>query len=214
MFTVTAFAAFPSTVRVIATSPRPGGLPVHYQTTSRGAPEPPSRHNLPRRASSKTSWPCSPETGGCSIEPYLLSQSLITPFAPRERIFYSSFTIQVETGRPELDRQTRVCISVAMMRTNASLAAATLLSLITSSIPAQRPRGVVQLTQILGRPTDRSITLSVLAPDDLDVFVESIPFDETRNYVKRVLASQAAYTFLYANPAFDAFAKLPLRLAP
>lgn len=39
--------------------------------------------------------------------------------------------------------------------------------------------------------------------DDFDVFVERIPFDETRNYVKRVLASQAAYAYLYAPAAFD-----------
>ncbi len=33
--------------------------------------------------------------------------------------------------------------------------------------------------------------------DDFDVFVERIPFEETRAYLKRVLASQAAYAFLY-----------------
>jgi len=39
--------------------------------------------------------------------------------------------------------------------------------------------------------------------DDLDVFVERIPFDETRNYVKRVLASQASYAYLYAPALLD-----------
>jgi len=39
--------------------------------------------------------------------------------------------------------------------------------------------------------------------DDLDVFVERIPFDETRNYVKRVLASQASYAYLYAPARLD-----------
>jgi soluble lytic murein transglycosylase len=39
--------------------------------------------------------------------------------------------------------------------------------------------------------------------DDFDVFVEHIGFDETRNYVKRVLASQAAYGFLYAPGTLD-----------
>jgi soluble lytic murein transglycosylase len=39
--------------------------------------------------------------------------------------------------------------------------------------------------------------------DDFDVFVERIGFDETRNYIKRVLASQAAYAFLYAPDALD-----------
>ena len=33
----------------------------------------------------------------------------------------------------------------------------------------------------------------------LDVFVEEIPLDETRGYVKRCLRSFAAYQFLYSN---------------
>ena len=37
---------------------------------------------------------------------------------------------------------------------------------------AQRTRGVSQWTQILGRPTDNSIVLSVLSPLDAEVFVE------------------------------------------
>jgi len=39
--------------------------------------------------------------------------------------------------------------------------------------------------------------------DDVDLFIERIPFDETRNYVKRVLASQAAYAYLYAPKSLD-----------
>jgi soluble lytic murein transglycosylase len=41
------------------------------------------------------------------------------------------------------------------------------------------------------------------AGEDFDVFVERIGFDETRNYLKRVLASQATYAFLYAPEALD-----------
>jgi transglycosylase-like protein with SLT domain len=37
--------------------------------------------------------------------------------------------------------------------------------------------------------------------DDFDVFVERIPFEETRVYLKRVLASEAAYAYLYAPQA-------------
>jgi soluble lytic murein transglycosylase len=36
--------------------------------------------------------------------------------------------------------------------------------------------------------------------EDLDVFVEEIPYDETRGYVKRVLRSYAAYRLLYGSP--------------
>jgi soluble lytic murein transglycosylase len=45
--------------------------------------------------------------------------------------------------------------------------------------------------------------------DDFDVFVERIPFDETRAYVKRVLASEAAYAYLYAPDVLDEVFALP-----
>jgi soluble lytic murein transglycosylase len=47
--------------------------------------------------------------------------------------------------------------------------------------------------------------------DDYDVFVERIPYDETRNYLKRVLASEAAYAYLYAPRALDELLALPQR---
>jgi len=47
--------------------------------------------------------------------------------------------------------------------------------------------------------------------DDFDVFVERIPFDETRGYIKRVLASQAAYAYLYAPQSLDELLALPQR---
>jgi soluble lytic murein transglycosylase len=48
--------------------------------------------------------------------------------------------------------------------------------------------------------------------EELDVFVEHIPWEETRNYVKRVLSSQAAYAYLEGEAAFDRFLALPLGL--
>ncbi|MBI5518104.1 MAG: lytic transglycosylase domain-containing protein, partial [Deltaproteobacteria bacterium] len=45
--------------------------------------------------------------------------------------------------------------------------------------------------------------------DELDVFVERIPFDETRNYVKRVLQNLARYRYLH-GPYGEAW---PLRLS-
>jgi soluble lytic murein transglycosylase len=47
--------------------------------------------------------------------------------------------------------------------------------------------------------------------EDFDVFVERIPFDETRNYLKRVLASEAAYAYLYSPKALDELLALPQR---
>jgi peptidoglycan lytic transglycosylase len=48
--------------------------------------------------------------------------------------------------------------------------------------------------------------------DDLDLFVELIPWDETRNYVKKVLSTQAAYAYLYDPASLKEPLGLPLRL--
>jgi soluble lytic murein transglycosylase len=51
--------------------------------------------------------------------------------------------------------------------------------------------------------------LSERSADDVDVFVDRIAFDETRAYVKRVLASAAAYAYLYAPDALDDLLTIP-----
>jgi soluble lytic murein transglycosylase len=48
--------------------------------------------------------------------------------------------------------------------------------------------------------------------DELDLFVENVPFEETRNYIKRVLSSVAAYGYLYDKKSFDDALTLPLRV--
>ena len=48
--------------------------------------------------------------------------------------------------------------------------------------------------------------------DELDLFVENIPYEETRNYIKRVLSSVAAYGYLYERKTFEAALAIPLRL--
>jgi soluble lytic murein transglycosylase len=45
--------------------------------------------------------------------------------------------------------------------------------------------------------------------DDFDLWVEQIPFEETRRYTKKVLASYVAYAFLYERNGFDAALRLP-----
>ncbi len=47
---------------------------------------------------------------------------------------------------------------------------------------------------------------------DFDIWVELIPFVETRRYVKRVLSSRAAYAFLYQRENFESFATLPSKV--
>jgi len=44
---------------------------------------------------------------------------------------------------------------------------------------------------------------------DFDLWVELIPYVETRRYVERVLSSRAAYAFLYQRDDFERFAVLP-----
>jgi soluble lytic murein transglycosylase len=48
--------------------------------------------------------------------------------------------------------------------------------------------------------------------DDFDLWVEEIPFEETRGYVKRVLANEAAYAFLYAPEALGEALALPSKV--
>ena len=51
-------------------------------------------------------------------------------------------------------------------------------------------------------------------PDlDVDVWIESIPYSETREYTKRVLASRAVYTWLYDRDRAEQAMVLPLKIA-
>jgi soluble lytic murein transglycosylase len=47
--------------------------------------------------------------------------------------------------------------------------------------------------------------------EPFDLFVEEIPYEETRNYVKKVLSSQATYAFLYERPELGEVLALPLQ---
>jgi len=49
---------------------------------------------------------------------------------------------------------------------------------------------------------------------DFDLFVESIPYRETRHYTKRVIASLIAYTVLYGEGMRDPLVRLPLKVKP
>jgi soluble lytic murein transglycosylase len=48
---------------------------------------------------------------------------------------------------------------------------------------------------------------------DFDVWVELIPYRETRRYTKRVLSSRAAYAFLYYQTPDRDPLRLPRRLS-
>jgi soluble lytic murein transglycosylase len=55
--------------------------------------------------------------------------------------------------------------------------------------------------------------LSELPSRDLDLWVEMIPFYETRHYMKRVLASRATYRYLYGELGPEAALTLPTTLS-
>jgi soluble lytic murein transglycosylase len=50
--------------------------------------------------------------------------------------------------------------------------------------------------------------------DDFDVWVERIPYEETRNYTKRVIGSMAAYEFLYTRDRPSEALRAPLAASP
>ena len=70
------------------------------------------------------------------------------------------------------------------------------------------------------RPRDRGVqrrrrlrrALARGANEDFDLWVEEIPYEETRNYLKRVIGNQAAYAFLYAPEALGEVFALPAKV--
>jgi soluble lytic murein transglycosylase len=55
--------------------------------------------------------------------------------------------------------------------------------------------------------------LTARPAEDFDLWVEQIPFDETRAYIKKVLASQATYAFLYDAGALADLLALPAHVS-
>jgi soluble lytic murein transglycosylase len=81
-------------------------------------------------------------------------------------------------------------------RVNIALGARALASY-SERFPANRLLGVPSYNAGPGRP---SRWLKELATQEFDLWVEMIPYRETRRYTKRVLASYGVYSFLYGNP--------------
>ena len=55
--------------------------------------------------------------------------------------------------------------------------------------------------------------LAARGAEDFDLWVEEIPWDETRGYIKRVLASEATYALLYDRAALDDVLNISRRAA-
>lgn len=81
-------------------------------------------------------------------------------------------------------------------RVNIALGARTLASY-SERFPENRLLGIPSYNAGPGRPKR---WLKELPSQDFDLWVELIPFRETRRYTKRVLASYGVYTFLYQGP--------------
>jgi soluble lytic murein transglycosylase len=56
--------------------------------------------------------------------------------------------------------------------------------------------------------------LSEFGSEDFDVFVERIPYDETRTYIKRVLASEGVYAFMTSPEAIEEVISTLVRRSP
>ena len=80
-------------------------------------------------------------------------------------------------------------------RVNIALGARTLASY-SERFPENRLLGIPSYNAGPGRPKR---WLKELPSQDFDLWVELIPFRETRRYTKRVLASYGVYSFLYEN---------------
>jgi soluble lytic murein transglycosylase len=100
----------------------------------------------------------------------------------------------------------------ALRRPEVSIALGTrLLSSLRSSFPAN-PALAIAAYNCGSRAVRRWLTER--GADDFDLFVERIPYDETRAYLKRVLASEAAYAYLYAPKVLGELLALPMSPAP
>jgi soluble lytic murein transglycosylase len=96
----------------------------------------------------------------------------------------------------------------SLRRPEVSIALGTrLLSSLRASFPANR---LLAIAAYNGGSRAVRRWLGERAGDDFDLFVERIPFDETRAYIKRVLASEAAYAYLYEPAALDELLALPM----
>jgi len=56
--------------------------------------------------------------------------------------------------------------------------------------------------------------VSARTTEEIELFVELIPYEETRNYVKRVLGTASAYAYLYDRDRLDDALRLPSKVVP
>lgn len=76
------------------------------------------------------------------------------------------------------------------------------------------PNVVLAIPAYNGGPGAVRRWMSTRPQSEFDLFTELVPWEETRGYLKRVLASQATYAYLYEPERLDEVLRLPAKLAP
>jgi soluble lytic murein transglycosylase len=71
------------------------------------------------------------------------------------------------------------------------------------------PTGALAIAAYNGGAGAVSRWVAARGTEDFDLWVEDIPWEETRGYVKRVLASEAAYAFLYDRGTLHEVLSIP-----
>jgi soluble lytic murein transglycosylase len=100
----------------------------------------------------------------------------------------------------------------ALKRPDVNVALGTkLLAGLRGSYPANRSLAIAAYNAG-GGAVNRWVTKRTV--DDFDLFVENIPYEETRGYIKRVLSSQATFAFLYERPALKEVLSIPMKVVP
>jgi soluble lytic murein transglycosylase len=80
-----------------------------------------------------------------------------------------------------------------------------------AALRSQQPHPALAIGAYNGGGGAMSRWYAARSSDELDFFVENVPWEETRNYIKRVLSSVAAYGYLYDRKAYEETLALPLR---
>jgi soluble lytic murein transglycosylase len=136
-------------------------------------------------------------------------ESVFDPLATSPAPAYGLMQFTLDTGK-FVGKKLGLAIDVAALKTPAVSIA--LGCRFLSDLRARYPAcPALAIPSYNAGPGNTNAWLTARPYEDLDVFVERIPFDETRNYTKRVLKSYAAYLFLYEPAQLNEVLRLPAR---
>jgi soluble lytic murein transglycosylase len=123
---------------------------------------------------------------------------------------YGLMQLIVPTARIAARKLEMVANSVSLMRPNVNIAlGCQVLAGLLQQFDKQPILAIPAYNAGPGRPAR---WLKERPDMDFDVWVEAIPFAETRTYFKHVLSSRATYAWLYERDLSEATMRLPLRI--